>query len=58
LAWSCVQVDDIDGAFQWLEKAVDDRDTDIRVFIRESITEDLESHPKYRALLRRAGLES
>jgi Tfp pilus assembly protein PilF len=48
---------EIDSVFEWLEKAVDDRDSGIFYLQAEPGWDGLRSHPRFQALLRKMNLE-
>ena len=48
---------DIDKAFDWLEKAVDEQDGLLYNIPALSSLQPLRSHPRYKALLRKMNLE-
>jgi hypothetical protein len=47
---------DHDGAFQWLDKAYDERSNRLAYLRRERVWESLRSDPRFAALLARIGL--
>jgi serine/threonine-protein kinase len=48
---------DIDGAFDWFEKAVDERDSSILNITGHPVFDPVRSHPRYQALLRKMNLQ-
>ena len=48
---------EIDAAFDWLDKAVEERDTGLLLIPASPLLKPLRSHPRYHALLRKMNLE-
>ena len=49
---------EIDQGFDWLEKAVDEFDQAIFLYLGTATFDPLRSHPRYKALLRKMNLEA
>ena len=56
-AWIYMGLGEIETAFDWLEKAVDERDGFILHLHIDPVYDPLRSHPRYKALLRKMNLE-
>jgi serine/threonine protein kinase/Tfp pilus assembly protein PilF len=50
-------LDEKDKAFQWLEKAYDERSAGLRYFISEPLLDEIQSDSRFITLLRKMGLE-
>jgi len=58
LAWISLVSGEIDSAFEWLERGVEERDPLVTLLLKtDPYLDDLRSDPRYRALLRKMNLE-
>jgi Tfp pilus assembly protein PilF len=48
---------EIDKAFDWYEKVIEERETSATIFYNLPLFDPLRSHPRYHALLRKMNLE-
>jgi len=53
----CFALGDIDGCFEWLEKAVEEKDSRLLNMIRSPKTDPLRDDPRFNAILEKMGLE-
>lgn len=56
-AWICFGLGEINTGFEWLEKAVDEREGYVIHFHVEPTYDPLRAHPRYQGLLRKMNLE-
>ena len=57
MAMIYIGLGEIDKAFDWLERAIEERDSMILTLFRSAFFDPLRSHPRYKALLRKMNLE-
>jgi eukaryotic-like serine/threonine-protein kinase len=48
---------EIDQCFDWLEKAVEERDANMLITVASPVSDPLRSHPRWKALMRKMNLE-
>jgi hypothetical protein len=53
----CFALGDLDGCFEWLEKAVEEKDPRLQNMIRSPFTDSLREDPRFNAILVKMGLE-
>ncbi len=53
----CFALGDIDGCFEWLEKAVEEKDPRLQNMMRSPYTDSLRDDPRFNAILVKMGLE-
>jgi serine/threonine-protein kinase len=53
----CFALGDIDGCFEWMEKAVEEKDSRLLNMIRSPKTDPLRDDPRFNAILAKMGLE-
>jgi tetratricopeptide (TPR) repeat protein len=56
ISWIHMHLGELDEAFDWLSKALDDRNASLFVLVKPGL-EHVRSDPRYAALLRKAGLD-
>jgi eukaryotic-like serine/threonine-protein kinase len=57
IAYAYLGLNEMEKAFDWLEKAIDERDAMVMYTPSFHLADPLRSHPRYRALLRKMNLE-
>jgi len=53
----CFALGDIDGCFEWLDKAVEEKDPRLPNMMRSPFTDSLRDDPRFNAILAKMGLE-
>ena len=53
----CFALGDIDGCFEWMEKAVEEKDSRLLTMIRSPKTDPLREDPRFNAILKKMGME-
>ena len=53
----CFALGDLDGCFEWLEKAVEEKDPRLQNMLRSPFTDSLRDDPRFNAILEKMGLE-
>jgi serine/threonine-protein kinase len=53
----CFALGDLDGCFEWLERAVEEKDSRLLTMIRSPRTDPLRDDPRFNAILEKMGLE-
>ncbi|MCK4409512.1 MAG: protein kinase, partial [Candidatus Eisenbacteria sp.] len=53
----CFALGDIDGCFEWLERAVEEKDPRLHNMMRSPFTDSLRDDPRFNAILAKMGLE-
>ena len=58
IAWIYGALGEAESAFDWMEKAVDERDGLVAFLADNALFDPVRSHPRYQALLRKMNLEA
>jgi len=53
----CFALGDLDGCFEWLEKAVEEKDPRLQNMVRSPFTDSLRDDPRFNVILEKMGLE-
>ena len=53
----CFALGDIDGCFEWLERAIEEKDPRLQNMMRSPLTDPLRDDPRFNAILEKMGLE-